>query len=248
MGRLFITEISSASNEHFRRWNELSTSKGLRKHHEFILMGERLIREFLQKPGFAVRAEILAEGMTAVSQAPVFKLSNTLFKELDVVGTHFNLLVLEAKKIPEVTLSAAPEGLEIFSPLGDPGNLGALARSALAFGASRLVLSEEAAHPFLPKAIKASAGAILHLPLFRTRKISEILTELSGLYGLDMEGQDLSRFTWPANLRLLIGEEGAGLPSLPFRQRIKIATGPVESLNATVAASIALYSYAQSRK
>lgn len=254
-----LTEITSSSNELFKNWKNLDSAKGIRKAGEFFLMGEKLIREFLQDceepllARFKIKGEIITEDLKALTPSspkasafkkiPVFKLSKALFKELDVVGTHFNLLLLELPEMPVFDETRPPQGLELICPLGDPGNLGAVIRSALAFGVSQLILTEEAAFPFSPKVVKASAGSVLRLPLARGKSLQAL--ELPELYALDMEGSDLSRFRWPRDLHLLIGEEGPGLQNKKNLLKLKINTGPVESLNATVAASIALYSYRQ---
>lgn len=211
-------------------------------------MGERLLREFLEQPGrWKVRNEVVREGQRPLqSKASVLSLTKSLFDEVDVLGTHFNLLVLETIEVPEADLSVEPQGLEIVCPLGDPGNLGALLRSSLAFGASQMILTEEAASPFHPKAIKASAGATLRSQIKKTGPIASYRAAGKS-YALDMDGASLDRFDWPRDVRLIVGEEGAGLPTLAGVPRLSIPTGPIESLNATVAASLAIDSWRRSR-
>lgn len=220
-------------------------------------MGEKLIMEFLESPSFTIKAEILHEDLKSLTynhpslkgaKIPVYKLPKALFNEVDTVGTHFNLLILEPKEISLLSSSQKVDGLEVVSPLGDPANLGALARSALAFGASKMILTEEACNPFHPKAIKASAGALLKLPLYRVGKFTEFVASNEDLYALDMKGENVATFKWPRNIRLAIGEEGPGFSGLKGLKRLAVPTQSVESLNATVAASIALYSYATSAK
>ncbi|WP_347359474.1 RNA methyltransferase [Bdellovibrio sp.] len=251
-----MIEISSKTNDHFRRWADLASARGIKKHQEFILMGEKLIHEFLENPSFRVKGEIVHEDLKSVTMTapslkgqriPVFKLPKALFNEVDVVGTHFNLLVLEPKEITPLKEGGKPEGLEVISPLGDPSNLGALARSALAFGASKMILTEESCSPYHPKAIKASAGALLKLPLYKIGKFTDFVAANEQIYVLDMKGENVAGFKWPKNLRLAIGEEGPGFSGLKGLQRISVTTQSVESLNATVAASIALYSYSCSQ-
>ncbi|MGZ3773401.1 MAG: TrmH family RNA methyltransferase [Pseudobdellovibrionaceae bacterium] len=247
-----MIEISSKSNDHFKRWADLSSSRGIKKHGEFILMGEKLIHEFLKNPHFTVKAEIIFDGLHSVTstaeklkgqRVSVFKLPKTLFNEIDVVGTHYNLLILETKEIADLK-ETSPQGLEVISPLGDPSNLGALARSALAFGASKMILTEESCNPFHPKAIKASAGALLKLPLYRVGKFADLVAGNDQIYALDMKGENVALFNWPKNIRLAIGEEGPGFSNIKGLKRLSIATQGVESLNATIAASIAFFSYA----
>lgn len=243
-----MTEITSASNELFKNWKNLDTAKGIRKAGEFFLMGEKLIREFaenkeLQKK-FLVRAELFNEDLRPLglaSDRSTFKLAKGLFKEIDFVGTHFNLLLLSLPEIPAYDPVAAARGLELVCPLGDPGNLGAVIRSALAFNASRVILTEEAAFPYAPKVVKASAGAVLQMPLARGGNLQS--NSYSDIYALDMVGSDIESFKWPQNMRLLVGEEGSGVKDMKGLMKLKINTGSVESLNATVAASIALYSF-----
>ncbi|HEY8270335.1 MAG TPA: RNA methyltransferase [Pseudobdellovibrionaceae bacterium] len=251
-----ITEITSSSNELFKAWKNLDSAKGIRKAGEFFLMGEKLIQEFTQNKAlqekFPVCAELFTEGLQPLSLPNLrtanfksFKLAKGLFEEVDFIGTHFNLLLLELPKIPPFDPSTPPQGLELICPLGDPGNLGAVTRSALAFNASKVILSEEAAFPFAPKVVKASAGAVLQMPFYRGGNLASFAE--SAVYALDMVGSDIDVFKWPKDLRLLVGEEGSGLKNLKGIMRLKIDTGSVESLNATVAASIALYSYRHSQ-
>lgn len=243
-----MIEISSNTNTHFRRWIDLNTSRGIKKHQEFILMGEKLVLEFLEKPNFKIRSEIICEGQKSLTsgklaqpeRTTVFKLSKNLFREVDTIGTGFNLLILEPKEILSHSEEKA-QGLELICPLGDPANLGALARSALAFGASKIVLTEESCSPYLPKAIKASAGALLKMPLAKVGKFSEFISGRDDVYALDLKGENVARFPWPKDLFLAVGEEGPGFSGMQGLNKLSIPTQGVESLNATVAVSIALY-------
>lgn len=245
-----MIDISSKTNDHFRRWSDLSSGRGIKKHNEFILMGEKLIAEFLQNPTFKIKAEIIHEELPALTtslkttRVPLFKLPKALFNELDVVGTHYNLLVLEPKEIETLDKSKKPQGLEVVCPLGDPSNLGALARSGLAFGASKILLTEESCNPYHPKAIKASAGALLKLPMYKIGKLSEYLQNNDQDFVLDMKGENVARFPWPKDIRLVIGEEGPGFSGIKGLKKLSVPSQGVESLNATVAASIALFCYA----
>jgi TrmH family RNA methyltransferase len=243
-----IMEITSSANELFKAWKNLDSAKGIRKTGEFFLMGEKLIQEFAQNKAlqerFPVRAELISDDLRPFGLAKnkaTFKLAKGLFKEIDFVGTHYNLLLLQLPEILTFDKASQPQGLELICPLGDPGNLGAVIRSALAFNASKVILSEEAAFPFAPKVVKASAGAVLQMPLYRAGNLASFAE--TDTYALDMVGSDIGSFKWPKDLRLLVGEEGSGLKDLKGLMRLKINTGTVESLNATVAASIALYSF-----
>ena len=123
-------------------------------------------------------------------------------------------------------------------PLGDPSNLGALIRSAEAFGVSKVVLLEEAAHPFHPKAMRAASGATLRIPLYRGPALKDLKVEM---IALDLQGENIYEFQWPADFRFLVGEEGPGLAAAEVPRRVSIPMQKnAESLNAVVAASVAL--------
>ena len=234
--------IKSARNETFKKLLSLTSSKGLKEEGLFLLCGEKLIREFLKKPHLKIAYEILAPGHTPLAaKAQTVQLASTLFDQIDVLGTHFNILALEQPAMPVLTVadikSYKPRGIELVAPLGDPGNLGALIRSCEAFGVPRVILSREAAHPFLPKAVKASAGSVLRVPLARGPALGDFPPSC---IALDPCGASIDDFTWPKNALLLVGEEGPGFEANKCLTRLRIPTTGVESLNVVVAASIAL--------
>ena len=237
-----MNELTSAHNAKYKRWLSLLDSKGIKKEELALLSGPKLVREFLASWPEQVE-DILFPPKIQDEFPTTFRktlLSSPLFKELDILGTRQPLLVVHTRTIP-VWKSEPPRGLELIVGLGDPANLGALLRSAEAFGASRVILTRECASPFLPKALKASANSAFRVPLASGPALKDL--DLPLAYGLDMEGEDLSKFKWPKDAQLVLGEEGQGLPDLNLK-RLKIPMcGSAESLNATVAAAVALYSF-----
>lgn len=238
-----MTLIESAQNSIFKKYQSLTTSKGIKKEKLFLLSGSKLVQEFLKNAKLEIECEIISPDLKPLlSQKKPVLFSQKLFQELDVLGTHFNLLAIHLPEMPTADLTKAPSGLELICPLGDPSNMGALARSALAFGVKKMILTEESSNPFLPKAIKSSSGALLQLELAKTTSLSHLP---ENIIALDAAGTSLHEFSWPKNCRLLVGEEGPGLQGKKFARTLKIPTNNVESLNAVVAASIALHNYRQ---
>lgn len=236
--------IASEQNETFKKLLSLTTSKGLKKEGLFLLSGENLIREFLKKPHLKIHYELVTAKLKPLlppGGAPAVQMTPDLFAALDGVGTGFNILVLEQPPLTKLDAAAlknhAPQGIELVVPVGDPGNLGALIRSSEAFGVRRAILTIDAAHPFLPKAVKSSAGSVLRLPLLRGPALREFP---DSCIALAMDGAPIGDFAWPENGLLVVGEEGKGLGGAEFKRRIRIPTEGVESLNAVVAASVAL--------
>jgi TrmH family RNA methyltransferase len=241
-----LMEITSRQNVRFKDWLSLLEARAIKKSARALVSGPKLVDEFLRDRAEAVQ-ECLAPLKSAAPRAvKTFFLSAPLFKELDVLGTGSPLLVVETPGVSEWVIEP-PRGLQLIVALSDPGNLGALLRSAEAFEAARVVLCEESSSPFLPKVTRGAALANFRVPLARTGSIRDLRVE--GGFALDMRGEDIRGFKWPRDLYLVLGEEGRGLPEGLAVTKIKIPmAGHVESLNASAAASIALFSYRSSRE
>ena len=168
-------------------------------------------------------------------------------------------------KVPEHHLqslfNAGTPLVVVAAAIQDPGNLGTLVRSAEAFGASGVVGIEGTVNHWNPKTVRASAGSIFRLPVLKT-STTELLTELRSrqtqtlaLVAPHTDGNfgDGSDPRSPIRLQeadltnpcaLFVGNEGSGLPREvlgQIDQFVAIQQAKVESLNAGVAASIALY-------
>jgi len=124
--------------------------------------------------------------------------------------------------------------------VADPGNVGAILRSARAFGASSVALGPGCADPFGPKAVRASMGTIFEMPLARVSSVDELHGEriaLVGHTGVPLSGPADGERT------VLVGAERDGLPANVVAACDRVAHIPIasESLNAAMAATIALY-------
>jgi RNA methyltransferase, TrmH family len=120
----------------------------------------------------------------------------------------------------------------------DPGNVGAVLRSALALGASSVALGPETADPFGPKAVRASMGAIFRIPVARVGSVAQLPSPRVAL--VSGAGEPLRG---PLQGTLVIGAERAGLPDEVVEACDAVAHIPIagDSLNAAMAATIALY-------
>ena len=162
-------------------------------------------------------------------------------------------------------LFSTPEGkcsplLVVLSGVQDPGNVGTILRTAAAFGATGALTSATGqsgtASPFSPKALRASAGAALHLPVVHGAALGILLTQfkLNGISTIATcvheGGTALGpvapwEIDWCQPIALLVGNEGAGLPedvvhSADARIHIPLER-QVESLNAAAAAAVLFY-------
>jgi RNA methyltransferase, TrmH family len=251
--------ISSAQNAKYKMWESLLTNKGRKKESLFILSGEKIIADFISEKSaarFPIKSILVPKnfsGDTLTSLKKKWSLDNSnlyftidslLFKELDPSGTDFPLFICERPKDTTVQQLEKPNGLELALPLTDPANLGALCRTALSFNVSRIWLTPGATDPFHPKALRASSGGSLKLSFSYLSTNDFQLT--ADDFGLDLKGQTIYQFQWPKNVRLWLGEEGQGLKNTFLeKNKIYIPIKGMESLNATVAGSIAIFSYSQ---
>jgi TrmH family RNA methyltransferase len=200
-------------------------------------------------------------------------------KLLPQIGARTETLVLPNALFNSIVPSDAPQGVAALVKLGtfssdqllerctngplvvtaglqDPGNLGTILRSAEAFGAAGIFLTEGTVSPYNSKVLRGSAGSIFRLPflqitsaelipLLRARGVRLVATS-------SHRGTPLPQMSWTLPLAIFIGNEGAGLSRELTRQMDETAAIPqasqVESLNAGVAASIVLYEAARAGK
>ena len=153
---------------------------------------------------------------------------------------------------PEAALPAALPATRLVLALdnvADPGNLGTLWRLADWYGLPGVVLSENCADPFNPKAVAASMGAFGRVPVWAGRDLAAWLGSLPaevGIFGADLHGDNVHRLTLQPAGVLVMGSESHGLsPEVAARltRRLHIPHGPggrAESLNVAVSAAILL--------
>jgi RNA methyltransferase, TrmH family len=165
------------------------------------------------------------------------------------------------------TGSACAPLLVVLAGVQDPGNVGTILRTAAAFGATGAATAASGvsgtASPYSPKALRASAGAALHLPILAGMSLAILLTQfkVAGIRTLASsvrephDGDQALLAPWEVDwcqpIALLVGNEGAGLPeeierSADARIRIPMASG-VESLNVAAAAAVVFYEAARQR-
>jgi 23S rRNA (guanosine2251-2'-O)-methyltransferase len=169
-------------------------------------------------------------------------------RDFEYIG--FAELIQKAKSSGRQPLLVLLDGIQ------DPHNLGAIIRSAYAFGAQGVVIMKDRAVGVTAVAVKSSAGATAHCHVARVTNLSRAIDELkeAGFWTVaaDPDGEQLA---WQAKLTgplaLIVGAEGEGvrkgvLGHADYKVRIPM-TGQVASLNASVSAGVMLYEIARQR-
>lgn len=245
-GRLVRTIVSN-QNPLFKDLRKLLTGRGIRKQGQALVSGEKLVAEVLAAHPGCCRAWVGRPDQPPPDTAahlPWYQLAPELLRELDLFGTRAPLLLIRFPDLRPWTPSEGfPPGASVIIPFQDPENVGAAIRSAAAFGAAQAVLLAESAHPFHPKALRASGGAALSLPLRQGPALADVSPELP-ILALSAEGADIRQAALPAAFGFMAGLEGPGLPPSWRSRAVRIPIRPeVESLNAAAAVAVALYEW-----
>ncbi len=227
--------IVSSQNPRLQRLRRLHRRRERARSGRFLAEGEDLVAAATAagwKPleGYRATGSELGEGFLDVEPAALAAVS-TLGSGTRAIGVY------------EERWSLALDGpLWVYlHGLSDPGNVGAILRSAHAFGASGVALGPGCADPFSPKAVRASMGAIFNVPLARVHEVGELPGERIALVA--HAGEPLRSLRATAPLTLLVGAEREGLPEAVLAACARVAHIPIvgDSLNAAMAATIALY-------
>ncbi len=128
----------------------------------------------------------------------------------------------------------------------DPGNLGSILRTLAWFGGFRCLLGPNSVDPFNPKTVRASMGALFHVPLEQDVPLEALPRNHAALACLDMAGEPLTSAAFAASTCLVFGNEARGLPreqlqALGARAFRIPGSGAIESLNLAAAVQICAY-------
>ena len=193
------------------------------------------------------------------SGADVARVPDRLFRSMAQTDSPQGIAALVEVKRPalDAILHKQDVLLLVACGLQDPGNLGTILRSAQAFGASALITLEATVSPFNPKAMRASAGAVFHVPNFAGADTDSLFKKLRAarvrIVAADRRSPSrVSDSDLRGPLAILIGQEAAGLAPEIARRANMLVSIPIrsgmDSINAATAASIILYEVARQRK
>jgi len=250
--------------------------EGVRLVEEALTSGCRVEAVLFSESGERHRERLAPLTGRAEMGFPVLRTTDRLFEGLADTEHPQGVAALVVPKAVEVEeFLATPEGvcaplIVVLAGVQDPGNVGTILRTAAAFGATAVATAATGqsgtASPFAPKALRASAGAALHLPIVSGVALGILLTQLK-LRGVQTlascvhEGASAAKdskavapweVNWCEPVALLVGNEGAGLPEdvvhgadvrmhIPMARLASSGETRVESLNAAAAAAVVLY-------
>ncbi|MCW2735502.1 TrmH family RNA methyltransferase [Nocardioides sp.] len=248
-------------NARFQQWEALLTNRSKRhRNREFLVQGVRPITRAVEE-GWTVRALLRsdqtasgwADALWATTRAERVVLSPELHARLSgkVEGAELVAVVeMPEDGVERLADSTRPHGpVVVFDRPTSPGNIGTLARSADAFGASALVVTGHAADPYDPQAVRASTGSLFALTVLRVPGPGPLVewAQAHGyrIVGTDEVGSPLADVALGGRVVVVVGNETHGLSSgwrAVCDDVVSIAmVGTASSLNAAVAGSIVLH-------
>lgn len=177
-----------------------------------------------------------------------YKIPDSLFKKISDTKTPQGIIAV-AKMPVTGSCGIDKNGKYIaLENVADPSNLGAISRTAEALGVNGIILSSDGCDPYSPKALRASMGTLLRVPVFVTESFAETLKS-TGLkrYAcvVDKTAESIKEQSFGNGSVVMIGNEANGLTE-SARQSADVLvtipmTGRAESLNAAAAAAIAMW-------
>lgn len=254
--------ITSKENSVIKHLHALSEPKHRKKEQAFLIEGVKMVEEAL-RDNLGVTMVIAAPSLVQHHGKGVLKLAES--RSADVLWISEKLMdaisesktpqpvmaVVKMPDHPEEALFAQSSGLLVVAhQLQDPGNLGTIIRTAEAAGAAGIALTPNTVDPYGAKAVRASMGSILRLPVVRiSDTIAFIKTCKEKKYQTAATVLTGEKLLFDVDLRkptaVILGQEGAGLPQeimaeVDLRVRIPMAE-PIDSLNVATSAAVVLY-------
>jgi len=249
--------ITSSDNRTYKQIKKLTTSDGIKKQGTALVSGKKIISELLNNEsikkehliifdGYAENNDFFNEVMAEYhTKSKLLILKKSLFNELDIFNTNAPILSIKIPYIADWNGELTDE-CTLMIPFQDPANVGTIIRNAASFGAKKIILLKEAANPFHPKTIRASAGSVFNVELLNGPSIWDLHEKINdiNIVTLDLSGQSIYNVDFADKFCLLPGLEGQGLPEVLRQNSISIPLeSGVESLNAATATTIALYEW-----
>jgi TrmH family RNA methyltransferase len=248
------TQVSSTANPTIKRIIALRDRRTVRYTERlFVLEGPRFVWDAARAspPQLLVGTPAALDQWEIDESQSVVEVTDEIFRHL--TSTESPQGVLGVFAMPEVAIATDRPRLALIADgVQDPGNLGTLMRSAVAFRATELICLRGTVDPYSPKVVRAAAGAHFFLPISLALP-DELPADLGSIVIADESAELVaSQFDWTSPLSLVVGGEARGVSEAILARSHTAVVIPmasaIESLNAGVAASILLYEADQQRR
>lgn len=216
----------------------------------FLVEGEHLVLE-LQKAAARdprwQRSELYVTDAYEHWQSP-FKTRLISERQMaQIADTKTPQGIVAVAPLPDAAVTSDANARAIYlHEIQDPGNLGTILRTLAWFGGFRCLLGPGSVDPFNPKAVRASMGAIFHVPMELDVELSALRARFKHIACLDMEGESVASAGFKNGDCYLFGNEARGLPreqlaALGAKPYTIAGGGAIESLNLATAVNLCVY-------
>lgn len=237
--------ITSLDNEKVKYYYKLQKKKYRDINNEFVVEGEHLVLEAF-KTG-VLKEVLLEEGEVIPIDVEQIEVTKEVLKKISTLSSPPKMIGLCEKKI-ETTIG---KRILVVDEIQDPGNLGTIIRSAVAFNIDTIVIGDNTVDVYSPKVIRSTQGMLFHVPIvfYSIDKLIPILNKLKiPVYSTNVKyGEEVKNLTRDEKqtFALIVGNEGNGVNPKYLELSDKFIYIPmndvVESLNVAIATSIILY-------
>lgn len=235
--------ITSINNEYIKEISKLNEKKYRDKSNKYLIEGLHLVTEALKYD--IIDTIIIREDFSYETNIKHIIVSNEVMKKLSDNPSIPKIMAVVNKK--ESTISG--NKILLLDRLQDPGNLGTIIRSAVAFNFDTIILSNDTVDLYNSKVLRSTQGMLFNINILRqdlTNVINELKNNNYTIYGTKVDnGYDVKEVNNINKFALIIGNEGTGISDNILKQCDKYLyikmNNNCESLNAGVAASILMY-------
>ncbi len=235
--------ITSINNEYIKEISKLNEKKYRDKSNKYLIEGLHLVTEALKYD--IIDTIIIREDFSYETNIKHIIVSNEVMKKLSDNPSIPKIMAIVYKK--ENTISG--NKILLLDRLQDPGNLGTIIRSAVAFNFDTIILSNDTVDLYNSKVLRSTQGMLFNINILRqdlTSVINELKNNNYTIYGTKVDnGNDVKEINNTNKFALIIGNEGTGISDNILKQCDKYLyikmNNNCESLNAGVAASILMY-------
>lgn len=235
--------ITSINNEYIKEISKLNEKKYRDKLNKYLIEGLHLVTEALKYD--IIDTIIIREDFSYETNIKHIIVSNEVMKKLSDNPSIPKIMAVVNKK--ESTISG--NKILLLDRLQDPGNLGTIIRSAVAFNFDTIILSNDTVDLYNSKVLRSTQGMLFNINILRqdlTNVINELKNNNYTIYGTKVDnGNDVKEINNTNKFALIIGNEGTGISDNILKQCDKYLyikmNNNCESLNAGVAASILMY-------
>jgi len=236
--------ITSLNNEHIKELNKLKEKKERDKTNTFLIEGNHLVEEAL-KNNLLLELIVLENEHYCLDNIKTTYVSKEVMKKLSSMDSYPSVIGVCQKKERQ----NIGNKVLLLEDIQDPGNLGTMIRSAVAFNVDTIILSPKTVDLYNPKVIRSTQGMLFNINIVVEEPqviIQELKEENYKILGTKVDGgKNIKDIEKIEKFVLIIGNEGQGMSkkisSLCDEYLYIKINDKVESLNAAVAASILLY-------